>query len=94
MSETRTDHLIWERILIPDAGALSPAITAYIQGLGFTAADQDAMNELSAKARAGTLTPDETLLLDEYIQIGLQLTRIRSLVQVVSEPHVVSSSPS
>lgn len=82
MSVTRPDHLIWERILIPDGGAISPAAAAYLRDLTLTQADRDRVTELGSKAETATLTPDERNELDEYILVGHQLARIQSLARV------------
>lgn len=40
--------------------------------------DEDRVNELSAKARAGSLTPEETRELDSYLHIGFLLGIMQS----------------
>lgn len=54
----KTEVEVWMRILHPDE-TLSPRVARAILGLSFRKSDVGRMHELSAKTRAGTLTPDK-----------------------------------
>jgi hypothetical protein len=75
---TTTEGLIWERLIEPNNGTLSADATRYILSLRFPQADIDRVNELSAKARAGTLTEEETHELDGYIHVEQRLAAMKS----------------
>ena len=68
-----TAGAIWRRVL-PDLGPLSPQIAQFVLELHFPNSDLVRIKELSAKAREGTLSPEESAELDEYIHVGDVLT--------------------
>jgi hypothetical protein len=61
----KTEAEVWLRILHPDDD-LSPRVASAILGLSFREDDLARMRELSAKARAGTLTPEEDAEMDTF----------------------------
>lgn len=61
--ETEAD--VWLRILHPNLD-LTPKVARVLLGLSFPESEKLRMRELSAKARAGTLTPDEDRQMDDY----------------------------
>jgi hypothetical protein len=61
---------IFSRVLQPDDATLPVAAARAILTLGFTKADKERMRELAAKARAGTLTPDEDDETTNYERVG------------------------
>ncbi len=61
---------ILNRILGPDAPTFSPEGAKDILALDFDPTDKDRMRELSAKARAGTLTVEENAEAGRYELIG------------------------
>ncbi|HEV3118110.1 MAG TPA: hypothetical protein VGY58_13745 [Gemmataceae bacterium] len=63
---------IWQRV-IEFNGALSPGAARALLKLGFSERDHAFMNELSAKARAGALTPQEQTTLDTFERLGCLL---------------------
>jgi hypothetical protein len=65
---------IWSRVLEPDKPILSPASAKDILALDFPQADKIRMHELAAKARAGTLTPEEEMEIDIYGRVGSVLS--------------------
>jgi hypothetical protein len=76
---------ILNRILRPNAPTFSPEAARDILALEFDQADKDRMRQLSAKARAGTLTVEEDAEADRYELIGhllgiMQSKARRSLV--------------
>jgi hypothetical protein len=72
-----TEAAIWLRILHPD-GKLPPDAARAILQLSFPQSEKDCMHELSAKARAGTLTPDEEEKMDAYERAGALLSILKS----------------
>jgi hypothetical protein len=54
-----------------------------ILGLSFPEDEIRKMHELSAKARAGTLTPDENAEMDTYERVGSILSTLKSRARQV-----------
>lgn len=73
-----SDSTILDRMVRPDEPTLSVAAAKSILKLDFSAADHARMNELSAKAQAGTLTPDEQEEAETYGRIGSFLGVLQS----------------
>lgn len=60
------------------AGDLSPSQARALLKLRFSKKDVDRMRELSAKARAGKLTPQEETEMDDYERLGCLLDILHS----------------
>ncbi|MBV9767242.1 MAG: hypothetical protein JOZ48_20545 [Acidobacteriaceae bacterium] len=74
-----TEAAILARILIEsDEAQLSPDAARYLLSVKLPPKDADRVNELSAKARAGTLTESERQELDSYLHIGSLLAVMQS----------------
>jgi hypothetical protein len=58
--------------------ALTPELARHVVGLGFAEVDVTRMHELSAKNRAGELSPGEAVELDDFIQAGDLLAVLQS----------------
>jgi hypothetical protein len=69
---------IFSRVLEPDRATLSTAAARAILALGFAPADQDRMRLLSARAREGTLTPEEQAEINNYERVGHVLSLMKS----------------
>jgi hypothetical protein len=69
---------ILSRVLEPEKTTLSPETARDLLALDFTPADKDRMRELSAKARAGTLTPAEQAAINNYERVGHLLNVLQS----------------
>ncbi|MGO9810141.1 MAG: hypothetical protein ACLP53_05040 [Isosphaeraceae bacterium] len=69
---------ILNRILRPDAPTFSPEAAQDILTLDFDQADKDRMRQLSAKARAGTLTAEEDIEAGKYELVGHLLNIMQS----------------
>jgi hypothetical protein len=65
-----SDVAILSPVIEPDKPTLSHEAARAILALDFTAADKRRLRALSAKAREGTLTPDEKLAIDNYERVG------------------------
>jgi hypothetical protein len=82
----KTEAEVWLRILHPDE-RLPPRVARAILGLSFPKNDTSRMHELSAKARAGTLTPEEDAEMDDFERVGSILSTLKSKArQVLKRP--------
>jgi hypothetical protein len=68
-----TESAMLARILQADEQELTLEAARYWLSVKIPASDQDRVDELSAKARAGSLTEAETQELDNYLHIGFLL---------------------
>jgi len=68
-----SESAILARILKADEQKLPLDAARYGLSVTLPASDQDRVDELSAKARAGSLSEDESQELDHYLDIGLLL---------------------
>ena len=68
-----TEAAILARIIQADERELTPDAARYLLSMKLPSRDEDRVNELSAKARAGSLSPAETQELDSYLHIGFLL---------------------
>jgi hypothetical protein len=73
-----TEAAILARIIQADESQLSREAALYLLSMKLPAGDEDRVNELSAKARAGVLTEEETRELDSYLHIGSLLAVMQS----------------
>ncbi len=73
----QTEAEVWLHILHPDE-ELSPRVARALLGLAFPKSDIVRMHELSAKARAGTLTPGEETEMDNFERVGSILSTLKS----------------
>jgi hypothetical protein len=64
--------------MVQFVGQLSPAAARSLLEFGFSQQDHARMEELSAKARAGTLTTSEQVDLNTFEQLGCVLDIIHS----------------
>ena len=78
----KTEAEVWLRILHPDE-ELSPRVARAILGLSFPKNDISRMHELSAKARAGTLTPEEDAEIVNFERVGSILSTLKSKARQV-----------
>jgi hypothetical protein len=68
---------VWQRV-IQFAGELSLSAARSLLKFGFSPRDHDRMHELSAKARAGTLSPQEQVEMDTFERLGCLLDILHS----------------
>jgi len=73
-----SDAAILRRVLEPEKPTLSLPTARYILALDFAPADKERMRQLSAKARAGTLTPDDQVEIANYERVGHLLNIMQS----------------
>ena len=70
------DVSVWKDVIALDE--LSPTAARALLKLQFSESDRQRMRELAAKARAGTLTPEEDRLADTYERLGCLLDILHS----------------
>ena len=73
-----TEGAIWERIVEPEEGDLAPEAARLFLRLDFHARDRERMDELAAKARAGSLTQEEKHVADTYNRVAHLLALLQS----------------
>jgi hypothetical protein len=73
-----TEAAILARIIQSDDRELTPDAARYLLSMRLASSDEDRVNELSAKARAGLLTEGEALELDKSLHIGSLLAVMQS----------------
>jgi hypothetical protein len=77
-SDDTSEVSILNRILRPDAPTFSHEVAREILALDFDQADKDRMRQLSAKARAGTLSAEEDAEAGKYELVGHLLNILQS----------------
>lgn len=78
----KTEAEVWMRIPHPDE-ELSPRVARAILELSFPRRDISRMRELSAKARAGTLTAEEDTEMEDFERVGSILSMLKSKARQV-----------
>lgn len=65
-------------VIQPAEGDLAPDAARYLLSLKFTDAQKDRFDELSARAQAGTLTPEEQEEVDEFLSAETLLIALKA----------------
>ena len=79
LSDANTSEVaILSRVVEAGKPTLSREAAQALLALDFSPADKERMRELSAKARAGTLTPAEQAMTDNYERVGHLLNILQS----------------
>ncbi len=73
-----TEAAILARIIEADERELTPDAARYLLSMRLPASDEVRVNELSAKARAGSLSEAEGQELDGYLHVGSLLAAMQS----------------
>jgi hypothetical protein len=73
-----TEAAILSRVIEADESAITPEVARYLMSMQLPQTDRERVDELSAKARAGSLTEGETAELDSYLHIGRLLAVMQS----------------
>lgn len=73
-----SEAAILNRIVRPDQPTFSAEAAHGILALDFNQADKERMHQLSAKAREGTLTPEEQAALNNYERVGHLINILQS----------------
>ena len=77
---------IFRRVLEPENGTLPADPARFVEKLDFSPKDHAQFEELSAKARAGTLSSEEGDLLDSFLHIDslLGIMRLKATHSLVA----------
>jgi hypothetical protein len=73
-----TEAAILARIIEADERELTPEAARYLLSMRLPTSDEQRVDELSAKARDGSLTEAESKELDSYLHIGSLLAVMQS----------------
>ena len=84
---SNTEAAILARVIESDACAVTPDVARYLLSMQLPRADEERVNELSAKARAGSLSEGEAQELDSYLHIG----RLLAVMQSRARRHLKNS---
>ena len=82
---------ILTRIIRPEEGGMTAYAARSILSFQLAPEDHDTVNQLAAKARDGSLTPDERLALDEYERITAMLELMQSKARLSLQQSGLSS---
>jgi hypothetical protein len=72
-----TSAEVWQRV-IEFPGEIAPSAARALLKIGFSERDHALMGDLSAKAQAGSLTPQEQTVLDTLERLGALLDIVHS----------------
>ena len=75
---SNSEAAILARVIESDPEAITPEVARYLLSMQLPRADEERVNELSAKARAGCLSEGESQELDSYLHIGRLLAVMQS----------------
>lgn len=73
-----TEAAILTRVIEADEFEITPDVARYLLSMQLPDADRERVDELSAKARSGSLTQTEEAELDSYLHIGSLLGVMQS----------------
>ena len=76
----------WERV-VQFKGGLSPSAARSLLKFGFSGRDYELMQRLSAKARAGALSPQEQVDIDTFERLGCVLDILHSYARRALKKH-------
>jgi hypothetical protein len=75
---SNTEAAILARVIEADPNIITPDVARFLLAMRLPPQDEERVNELSAKARAGSLADSETQELDSYLHIGRLLAVVQS----------------
>jgi len=75
---SNTEAAILARVIDSELSTITPEVARYLLAMQLPGPDEERVNELSAKARAGSLSNGEEQELDSYLHIGRLLTVMQS----------------
>lgn len=81
-----TEAAILRRVIDAGDDPHTPEVARYLLSMRLPAADEDRVNELSAKARDGSLTGAEAQELDSYLHIGFLLGILQAKARNLLDP--------
>jgi len=77
-----TEAEIWSRAIRPDIGDLSREAARELLRFRLSDRDVERVDELSARAQAGTISSEELLELDHYLNVGRALEFIKAKARI------------
>lgn len=84
-----TEAAILARIIQSEDREITSEVASYLLSMKLPSIDEKRVNDLSAKARSGSLTEAETQELDSYLHVGMLLgvmqSRARRLLKRASD---------
>jgi hypothetical protein len=83
---SNADTASWDR-MIQFEGELSPIAARSLLKFGFSGRDYELMKRLSAKARAGALSPQEQVDIDTFDRLGCVLDILHSYARRALKKH-------
>lgn len=87
-TQTATSEIaILSRVIEPEEPTLSPEAARSILAFDFRPQDRKRMQELAAKAREGSLSPDEQIEIDNYEKVGHVLSLMKAKAKVSLKNH-------
>ncbi|HJU11182.1 MAG TPA: hypothetical protein VJ728_09915 [Candidatus Binataceae bacterium] len=78
VANPNTEAAVLARIIQSDEWEVTPEIAQYLLSMKLPSGDEERVNELSAKARAGSPTKAEARELDSYLHVGSLLAIMQS----------------
>ena len=82
-----TEAAIPARVIESDPNPITPDVARYLLSMQLPPADEERVNELSAKARDGALSESEAQELDSYLHIGRLLAVMQSRARRLLKKH-------
>lgn len=83
---TDIEAAIFARVIDPANGSWSPEVAQAILSLSLPPEDRQRMDELAAKARAGSLEPDDELQIEGYRHVCRVLELMKAKSRTVLKP--------
>jgi hypothetical protein len=78
---------ILQQVIDPEQGGFSPEHARYVLSLDFSAEQHAKYAELSDRAQAGKLSPQEQVELDDFLSVNAFLTILQSKARVSLSKH-------
>ena len=78
--------MILARALGSSSGSLTPELANFFLAIELDPADERRANELAAKARSGSLSPEEETEIDEYRRVGRFIEILKLRARMVLHP--------
>ncbi len=86
-----TEAAILGRIIQADERELTPDAARYLLSMRLPSGDEERVNELSERPRAGSLTEAETQELDSYLHVGSLIAAVQAKARRLLKPQDHSS---
>lgn len=84
--DTSSETAIFERIVLPEEPGMSEEAARSLLAMGFNPADRQRMQVLADKAKAGGLSPEEEIEIENYERVGHYLGILQSKARRALRP--------